>query len=592
MNISLSMWRALGHNLADDSNCLQRACKSENARLVGELLARGEKVEETDSHGRTALHYACNISSIDCVSTLLSCRANPNVRDRLGTTPLHLAAERTNLEIVSLLLDQGACHRVFDIFGHTPIYLANRMSSSKIVELFKARGASLIENDLHSACEEGRTKDVESLARSRDAFGVSAKNSEGETPLHLAIRCGHIDCAQILLSHGAMVDIFSDSETVILLHQLIYKETPLHTAARRGDMEAISLMLQHHATVDARVNDALTRGTSLFLPVRTGHIGAVEILLNAGADLEALDDWRRSPLHEAVMADKHAVCKVLIDRGAEVNVRDERACTPLHMATSKSVSIVELLLKRGANANLRDGDGQTPLHFAAAQGKVAVAELLKKVVDVDCQGQWSETPLHAAARHGRTSMVEHLCHRGTNAACPDKFGRTPLHWAAKEGHVDVVKVLLNWDAPTKLRDALGGTPLDWARVDRHSQICKLIMEHEHQRSKSHHRSQADVPGRFDPIEIKVMDIIADALGCDINEIDPESDLYDRRSRSHLDGIVFCCVVVQLEDEWDITIADNDTYGWRTIHDISNGVKRILNRRNSGSGKESHSFKSD
>jgi len=90
------------------------------------------------------------------------------------------------------------------------------------------------------------------------------------------------------------------------------KETPLHMAARRGQSDMVKLLLEH------------------------------------GADIEARNAMRRTPLHEAVGVSVE-VMEILLDWGAQVNAQDRYQMTPLNIATATGYSLgVALLVQRGA----------------------------------------------------------------------------------------------------------------------------------------------------------------------------------------------------------------------------------------------------
>ena len=61
------------------------------------------------------------------------------------------------------------------------------------------------------------------------------------------------------------------------------------------------------------------------------------------------------------------VVKQLIDHGAEVDAQDVTKLTPLHLAAfSGSVEIMQILIEHGANVAVQDGRNVTPLHYASS----------------------------------------------------------------------------------------------------------------------------------------------------------------------------------------------------------------------------------
>ncbi len=80
-----------------------------------------------------------------------------------------------------------------------------------------------------------------------------------QTPLHYASEHGHSEVVQLLLSHGATVDMKDEVSSIDRIIQLCifkiiisfqYNETPLYYASEHGHSEVVQLLLSHGATVD------------------------------------------------------------------------------------------------------------------------------------------------------------------------------------------------------------------------------------------------------------------------------------------------------------------------------------------------------
>ena len=87
--------------------------------------------------------------------------------------------------------------------------------------------------------------------------------------------------------------------------------------------------------------------TVLHLAAQFSSAAVVEALLEASADVKALDSEQRSPLHLAVKHNDDAdVVKVLVAGGADVKSSDSREQTFLHMAAreSRSADVIHSLL--------------------------------------------------------------------------------------------------------------------------------------------------------------------------------------------------------------------------------------------------------
>jgi len=117
--------------------------------------------------------------------------------------------------------------------------------------------------------------------------------------------------------------------------------------------------------------------TPLHWAASHGQADLARKLLDAGADVSALDLIGRTPLHVAV--EHPELVKILLANGADVNARDVFRETPLHLAVRYRQSVA-LLLEAGADVSARDAVGDTPLDKALRHGddpaNLAVINLL------------------------------------------------------------------------------------------------------------------------------------------------------------------------------------------------------------------------
>ena len=129
--------------------------------------------------------------------------------------------------------------------------------------------------------------------------------------------------------------------------------------------------------------------------VKIGNIEAVKQHLAAGADVNAKDDWGKTPLYVAALGGHKEIAELLIAKGADVNAKGDGGVTTLQLAASRGhKELAELLIAEGAEINAKDEDGHTPLHQAALDGQKEIAELLiAEGADVNAQRADGDTPL-------------------------------------------------------------------------------------------------------------------------------------------------------------------------------------------------------
>ncbi|MEI4272003.1 ankyrin repeat domain-containing protein [Klenkia sp. LSe6-5] len=208
-------------------------------------------------------------------------------------------------------------------------------------------------------------------------------------------------------------------------------------------------------------------------------------LLSTTVERAGQDGW--TPLHVAVAEGRGDVVDVLLDAGADLEARTELDRTPLHVALEHAPELVDPLLARGAEpdgaaaAYLGDTDrlaarldsGESSVHddaetslleFAALGGSTATVQLL-----LDRGADPDDGALLAAAQAGHPDVVSQLLSAGAHVDRRDPdTGRTALHAAVAAGPeragLDVVRLLLAAGADREATTSDGASALDIARV--------------------------------------------------------------------------------------------------------------------------------
>lgn len=188
-------------------------------------------------------------------------------------------------------------------------------------------------------------------------------------------------------------------------------------------------------------------------------VDTVSECLNAGADVSARAEITgNTPLMFASAISKNpAVLEVLLEAGADVNARDAGGKTPLFLAVSLNSmpEVVTFLLNAGANVNARNQQGNTPLHGKPFGRNVpyffnntsALSVLLDAGADINATNEDGWTPLHTAAEASdNPALVTALLDAGADGTAVNEDRQTPFDLA-------------------KNNDALAGTDAYWALND-------------------------------------------------------------------------------------------------------------------------------
>ena len=249
---------------------------------------------------------------------------------------------------------------------------------------------------------------------------------------------------------------------------------------------------------------------------RAGSARTVSLLLNAGADVNAVEEERgQTALMWAVAQSHSAVTELLLSHGADLNIRSKvwyqlentagntnpsgnfkmahgGSSAMMFAARTGDIETTKVLLEAGADLNDTAASGVNALTQAAHSGHEELAiYLLEQGADPNAM-EAGYTPLHAAVLRGEVTLVRELLNHGAIIDTPVEhgtpgrrfsadysirsqlIGRDAFWMAAKYGEVEILQILLEAGADplvidengvTALQVAMGnsGSSLDWRR---------------------------------------------------------------------------------------------------------------------------------
>ncbi|NDJ52454.1 MAG: hypothetical protein GYB68_05125, partial [Chloroflexi bacterium] len=332
----------------------------------------------------------------------------------------------------------------------------------------------------------------------------------------------------------------SEAQSYLIAHGLMpitdqYGQELFLRRAKEGDLKAVQAYIAIGMPIDVG-----EESTALIRAVEGRHAELLRWLIEAGANLEALDDDGDTALQTAVNWNHPNMLAILIAVGANVNCQATNGWTPLTKALSQgNGSMVRSLVEAGADLSLGGKSGRPPLWWAIKEGH-SVDVLLRAGADPNLRVLESEHPLlvyalyreqstparllieggadlNAENRYGwnawmtatyfelpelvmlieerggspkRQSEVRCLLaarnddadgmlaaiNDGADPNSHDIFGITPLMWAARKGWLAAAKTLVEAGADVNAVDEDGWAAISFAATNGHEALVDWLLD--------------------------------------------------------------------------------------------------------------------
>lgn len=299
----------------------QGAAEDAEAQPTMAENAEGDKAEEDDDEWAPAAQGAANVeaSEAEALKALL--------------VPTHLIErERAKQPFDSKREADSAGRQLTELKRQPTVVEAKQMIP---------RGPGV---DVDSLPEPEKVvmSEEEGIALVRRGASIDFNGQHGRCPLHKAAESAHPLLCEAICDAGGKVDTrdkFGETPLLLLAHVMSQEEPPAED--RRRD--------------------------------------TIRILLSMRADVHAVNPRGRGVLHLAGVEGDQVALEMFIEAKADLNAQDAAGFTPLMWAAGRNcVPVVKMLLDRGADANIKAVRGQTALTFALTNGNDAVVDVLER----------------------------------------------------------------------------------------------------------------------------------------------------------------------------------------------------------------------
>lgn len=306
------------------------------ARLWDRRTLNEPRPKDMNKGGFSPLLYAAREGCTACIPILAKAGADLQATDPDRTSALNLALINLHFETAMALIDAGADVNQWDLFGRAPLYNAIDMntlptggrpdipSEDKVTPLEVAK----------VLLEKGANPNMQLKVRPpyRNAvFDRGSDNplSEGATPLLRAARAADNAAVQLLLDHGALVDLpNARGHTPLLAVSGIdwaAEPTRGRYKSEEDSIETIRLLLEHGADINALTGDPAKRPVT----EATEHDNGI----GRRTGNRAVDG--QNALHAAARVGWLQIAQFLIDNGIAQEVADSSGRTPFDLAMGR-----------------------------------------------------------------------------------------------------------------------------------------------------------------------------------------------------------------------------------------------------------------
>jgi ankyrin repeat protein len=294
--------------------------------------------KDLNKGGFTPLLYAAREGCVECGKHLLAAGADPEIQDPDGATPLVMALLNLHFDFAVAMINGGADLNRWDLFGRSPIYMAADVSTLPVqgngaVIVIPSEDATtaldvaklLLEKGANPNLQLKRRPPYRNVPQDRGGDTILA---QGATPLLRAARAGDAKFVELLLKHGALVDLPSKEGVTPLMAaagvEFGMRVTRGRNRTEEGVLATMKLLVDAGANVNARMvveprglpadanyrqqAGARRRGSQMPSPYAVPHSSAlhgaaergldsfVQFLAANGADLAAKDSSGRTAI--------------------------------------------------------------------------------------------------------------------------------------------------------------------------------------------------------------------------------------------------------------------------------------------------------
>lgn len=372
------------------------AVRAQQLEIAETLLQHGADVHARSKEGRPAIAYAVDAGNLAMVKVLLEGGARIDQIDAAGTDLRTYAEEKNQMAIVEFI--DSFVHQ--QAAGFALFQAVKDDDPPKALALLKENPFCVDARTRHehwTPLLHAARADNMNMAKLLLEYNaqVNLVNSRGMSALMYAARGGNLELARMLISRGADVRLRSregntacefaldqgHARVVMLVQEVESQLSDLSKAGfPGGEAETVSDLLPADGAPAPESAGASGGGADIFRAIQDGDLRLAKQAVHFRPECiyQRCGPSELTPLHIAIAAGQYTMAELLVDAGADVNALTRECKTPLYQAVARAdFDLVQLLLNHGAHV-WQVVQGQTALQIAQAAGyDDIVAELTR-----------------------------------------------------------------------------------------------------------------------------------------------------------------------------------------------------------------------
>ncbi len=260
------------------------------------------------------------------------------------------------------------------------------------------------------------------------------RDEQGNAPLHMACKGGHLGVVELLLKAGA--DPCEANKSGVC---------PLHHV---DEPKIVEMLCKAGANPNANAKEG---GTPLHFAVADGHINVILELIKQGANVEVTDSRGLTPIIlAAASGDGECVATLLKDGKADGGAILTGGLTVLHMCAEmeeeeEAVVATNALLNTGSgikSVNMKSHDGDLPIHLAANVGNEEVVRVLYPHTT-----ELSNTTVQDIINAGKQIMMENNGKNNNNDSINKNKSKTNIEHVHEISGLESIEAFQNITKP-------------------------------------------------------------------------------------------------------------------------------------------------